>query len=364
MNFHTPTIAILSIIIDLVLLFILLHAWRTRTVYAGFVAWLTGTACWTAGSFLNLLMAHVQPLFIPRIIGIALLLAHPILLYEGLFRFYGINRGIMGTPVNLGLAGLHLFVAYYGNYVTEDYALRTGFFSLVYALLFGRIALEPLWFREARKHSVQWLMSFTLIPLILLLLLRSFRHFHHQEPFHHMTAAMNYESLLMWLLLYGLVVELVIAYSYLSLTADRVERELSAARQEAEKASQAKDAFLKMVSHELRTPLAAITGVADLLVRRGRPDDELPRVLWRAAKQQERLINDLLDSAAIETGRLTITTRPFNLPLLWDEFRTTYHPRAAAKGVHYQGHRAANLPEIIVGDRQRIFQVCANLFEN
>jgi signal transduction histidine kinase len=98
------------------------------------------------------------------------------------------------------------------------------------------------------------------------------------------------------------VVGLVIAYSYLSLTSDRVERDLQEAHLAAEEASKTKSSFLKMVSHELRTPLATITGITELLTRRGDRSDELPLMLERAARHQQRLIDDLLDSAAIVSG--------------------------------------------------------------
>lgn len=364
MALHTPTIVLLSITVDLLLVLILLHAWRTRTTYPGFLYWVAGTACWTAGSFLNMILAGLQPVFIPRIIGIGLILLHPILLYEGLVRFYGFERRWFKTPLNLTLGGIQLLISCYYTYVTDDYALRTAFFSLTFSFLFGRVAVEPLLHREVRRHSMQWLISISILPLITLVLLRGVRHFGILDVISHPVAAMAGDSLLRWILLYGFVVEVVIAYSYLSLTSDPVERELQQARQAAEAASRGKDSFLKMISHELRSPLAIITGIAELLVRRSDKDDELPRMLQRAAQHQQRLIDDLLDSAAIETGKVTISPHPFRLHRLLDEFRDTYLPQTRAKGIEYRGIRSADLPDLVVGDRQRIFQVCANLFEN
>lgn len=364
MALHTPTIVILSLLTDLLLVLILLHAWRTRTTYPGFLYWVVGTACWTVGSFFNMVLAGLQPVFIPRIIGVGLILLHPILLYEGLVRFYGLKRRWFRTPLNLTLGGLQLLISLYYIYVVEDYALRSATFALAFGMLFGRIALEPLLYHDIRRHSMQWLMSISILPLITLMLLRAAHLFGNADAISHMTTELSSDLLLRWILLYGFVVELVIAYSYLSLTSDRVERELHEARQTAEAANRVKDSFLQMVSHELRTPLATITGIADLLNRRASADDELPRMLQRATLQQQRLINDLLDSAALETGKITITPHPFSLRQLLDEFRETYLPRTRAIGITYQGIRSADLPEMIMGDRQRIFQVCANLFEN
>lgn len=105
MTLHTPTIVILSLLTDLLLVLILLHAWRTRTTYPGFLYWVAGTACWTVGSFFNMVLADLQLVFIPRIIGVSLILLHPILLYEGLARFYGLKRRWFRTPLNLALGG-------------------------------------------------------------------------------------------------------------------------------------------------------------------------------------------------------------------------------------------------------------------
>lgn len=66
MTLHTPTSVVLSLLTDLLPVLILLHAWRTRTTYPGFLYWVVGTACWTVGSLLNMLLANLQPVFIPR----------------------------------------------------------------------------------------------------------------------------------------------------------------------------------------------------------------------------------------------------------------------------------------------------------
>ena len=366
MQLHIPTILVLSIITDLLLVLILLHTWRTRTTYSGFIFWIAGTACWSLGSFLNMMLANIQPLFIPRVIGALLLLLHPLLLYEGLSRFYGFKRGVLGTPLNAALVTLQMLLCLYWNYVVDDYALRAGSLSLVMALLFGRIAVEPLMWPVSRRYSMQRLISVILLPLIAMLTLRAILHFVGASSTTNFATALTGESLLRNLLLYSFVVELIICYSYISLTSNRVERELDESRLAAEKASKAQIAFLKIVSHELRTPLATISNAAELLTERTETGDRdaLLSLLRQAAARQKHLIEDMLDLAAIEADRMKINPAPFSLAEFLNEITTLYLPRSAAHGLSFTPLWADNLPEWVVGDRMRITQILSNLLDN
>ena len=90
-----------------------------------------------------------------------------------------------------------------------------------------------------------------------------------------------------------------------------------AARASAEQASQLKDQFLAIVSHELRTPLNAVLGWADML-RRGRIGDAQRGAaldaIYRSAKRQAQLIDDLLDVARIMSGKLRLDQTRGRLP--------------------------------------------------
>jgi hypothetical protein len=246
MKLDTPTIVFISTAIDFVLTLILLHTWRTRTTYSGFGIWIAAIFCWTVGSTFVLLFFNQQPQFISKIIGISLILLHPLLMYEGIKRFYDIRMKWWGTPLNILLLLACLTNQVYFLYIYDDIARRTIVFNLVLAVLFARNVIEPLLYTKPRRHSMQWIFSISLVPLVVLIMLRAW-HYITLSPSSDMTMLMNQDILLRWTLLYGLIVELVIAYSFLSLTSDRVEVELREAQHAAEGASKAKSAFLGMV---------------------------------------------------------------------------------------------------------------------
>ena len=139
-----------------------------------------------------------------------------------------------------------------------------------------------------------------------------------------------------------------------------------AARETAEAEARSKDEFLAVVSHELRSPLNAILGYAALL-RYGSLDAREAKqavdVIERSGKAQGRLIDDLLDTARIISGKLRLAVGPVDLVSVIEESVQTINPAAEAKDVSLR----ANLPpEIgqITGDPVRLQQVVWNLLSN
>jgi len=228
MILDTTTTVVISVLIDVVLLLILAHAWWTRTTYAGFTAWILGTACWTIGPTLTLLLGNSLPPFLPRVLGNTLTMLHPMFLYEGFIRFHGIPRRWWMSRLNtalvlFGVLGLLCF-----HLVEDNIAARAIIIYAVLAVFFTRTALEPLFSPLARRHSMQWLLSICLLPVIALLLMLEIKAWNCLlvSPPSHWTGLITRDRVLFWLLFYGIICELVIAYCYLSLTSDRVEEEL------------------------------------------------------------------------------------------------------------------------------------------
>jgi len=142
--------------------------------------------------------------------------------------------------------------------------------------------------------------------------------------------------------------------------------EEQAARAVAEAASRSKDEFLALVSHELRSPLSAILSYAQLL-RVGPVDtDAINRavtVIERNAKAQIQIIEDLLDSARITTGKLRIEPALINLVPVLQAAVDTVGPAASAKGVTLVLDCEPKLTEAL-GDPARLQQIVSNLLTN
>ena len=139
-----------------------------------------------------------------------------------------------------------------------------------------------------------------------------------------------------------------------------------AARAEAEAANRLKDEFLATVSHELRTPLTAILGWAKLLadgqVSPERAADAFGAI-YRNARTQAQLIDDLLDVSRVITGKLRIEVAPVNLAAVVEAAAAVVRPAAEAKGVTLRT-RLDGESLTINGDPARLQQVVWNLLSN
>ena len=148
--------------------------------------------------------------------------------------------------------------------------------------------------------------------------------------------------------------------------------ELEQARDEAQQANRAKTGFLSNMSHELRTPMNAVMGFAHLLVTDPRePLNERQRGyaqnIGRAGEHLMGLINELLDLARIEAGKLQVDPQAVDLlPLLADCHRLVAL-EAAEHGVvlvEYGGAPSANQGWVVHADPRRVVQVVVNLLSN
>jgi signal transduction histidine kinase len=139
-----------------------------------------------------------------------------------------------------------------------------------------------------------------------------------------------------------------------------------AAREEAEKASRAKDEFLAILSHELRTPLTTVLGWADLLKMTYSGPDESMRFaiesLRASAATQARLIDDLLDVTRIITGKFNIEKRPTELTEIVTTAAESLRLSAESKGITMAVNAACCIE--VDADPARLHQVVTNLVTN
>lgn len=141
------------------------------------------------------------------------------------------------------------------------------------------------------------------------------------------------------------------------------ERRLRAA---AEEANRFKDEFLATASHELRTPLTSIVGWARML-RSGNLDEETAaralESIERNANVQTKLIEDLLDSSRIISGKLVLDVQPLQLESVISDAVNTVRPAAQAKNISLEVSIDATV-DSVPGDANRLQQVIWNLLAN
>jgi PAS domain S-box-containing protein len=146
----------------------------------------------------------------------------------------------------------------------------------------------------------------------------------------------------------------------------RMEVELRAAKDAAEKASQAKSEFLANMSHEIRTPLNGITGMLQLLETSplSTEQHEFCLLAIQSTTRLTQLLSDILDLSRVEAGKMQIRTEPFNLPDALGQALDLFLPIALQSGVALEHHIDATLPQTVVGDSTRLQQVLTNLLGN
>ena len=142
--------------------------------------------------------------------------------------------------------------------------------------------------------------------------------------------------------------------------------ELRRARRRAEEASRAKSEFLANMSHEIRTPLNGVVAMADALGQRDLNADEheMVEVIRSSGATLERLLSDILDSARIESGQVTIETAPFHLGRAVHDVAALWRVPAEAKGVAVAAHVETRLDRLVDGDAVRLRQILTNLVSN
>jgi len=143
------------------------------------------------------------------------------------------------------------------------------------------------------------------------------------------------------------------------------DEELRLAKLAAEQANEAKSEYLSRMSHELRTPLNAILGFAQLLELDDLHDEQRDNLghILSGARHLLSLINEVLDIAAIEAGRLTLSLEPVSLADVAAEAISLIRPLADQSSIVIVSPDVACSTHVL-GDRQRLKQVLLNLLSN
>ncbi|MBA4020089.1 MAG: hypothetical protein C0483_23230 [Pirellula sp.] len=146
----------------------------------------------------------------------------------------------------------------------------------------------------------------------------------------------------------------------------RLGEQLRGAKDEAESANRAKSRFLTNMSHELRTPLHAILGAAEVLEKRNSvgADNEYLQLIEDSGRTLLRLVNDLLDLAKIEAGKLELLPAPVDLRAFVEGAAAQFRELAARRGLRFGLAIDERAPRRIFVDELRLGQVLSNLLGN
>jgi len=143
-------------------------------------------------------------------------------------------------------------------------------------------------------------------------------------------------------------------------------QELNIAKDQAEKANNAKTDFLSNMSHEIRTPLNAIVGFSQALSEEDIPEsakDEVKDILM-ASENLLELVNGILDISKIEANKLEIINTEYSIQKVLDDLVVLTRARLGEKPLDFRINFDSSLPKVLYGDHTRLKQIVLNLLTN
>ena len=148
-----------------------------------------------------------------------------------------------------------------------------------------------------------------------------------------------------------------------------VQVELEARAGDLQRASKYKSEFLANMSHELRTPLNSSLILAKLLMDNpngnlNQQQTQFAETIYSAGNDLLNLINDILDISKVEAGKLELSPEPIRVQRLLDSLNMSFTPLAQQKNLGFSVALAADAPQTMFADRQRLEQILKNLLSN
>ncbi len=164
------------------------------------------------------------------------------------------------------------------------------------------------------------------------------------------------------IILLGLLFMIVMSYVRALTNVRSMERDMYAAVQ----AQEASSAFLRRMSHEMRTPINAIMGMNKMILRESKEENilEYARDVNSAGNYLLSIVNEVLDLAKVNAGKIEIVEEDYELLDMVRECYALVRPRAKASRLAFEVDMSDVLPSVLRGDKERIIQVVTNLLTN
>ncbi|MEZ5023342.1 MAG: ATP-binding protein [Chitinophagales bacterium] len=165
---------------------------------------------------------------------------------------------------------------------------------------------------------------------------------------------------------YASIVGIIFLIMYLIFLNWKRTEKLKQERQLADQKALYKTKFLTNMSHELRTPMNAIMGLNTLMLgsELNEKQKEYTKAIHLSCENLLWIINDILDQAKIESGKLKIKSEPFNIKAVIDQVKLLLINKIQEKDIQFILKLDETIPESVIGDPIRIFQVLTNLIGN
>lgn len=146
----------------------------------------------------------------------------------------------------------------------------------------------------------------------------------------------------------------------------RAEDQMKAAKEEAERAAEAKSDFVAVVSHEVRTPMNGVLGMARLMFEQPLLAEQRAQVqtIVDSGEALMAILNDLLDASKLEAGKLELEEMPFAPVGFITDTARVMASRAREKGLNLVNEIAEDMPDALIGDANRLRQILLNFLSN